>query len=48
MIDGVTLYMLILGAIFVPAAAFAAFMTHRERGRDEAEDAERASRTAAE
>jgi hypothetical protein len=46
--DGVTLYMLILGAIFVPLSAFVAFMAHRERLRDEAEDAERADGTAAE
>lgn len=36
MIDGVTLYMLILAAVFVPAAAFVAFMAHRQRLREEA------------
>jgi hypothetical protein len=40
--------MLILAAVFVPAVAFVAFMAHRERLRDEAEEAERASGTAAE
>jgi hypothetical protein len=46
--DGVTLYMLILAAVFVPLSAFLAFMVHRERLRDEAEEAERASGTPAE
>ncbi|MGQ0533836.1 MAG: hypothetical protein ACT4OF_14275 [Caulobacteraceae bacterium] len=49
MIDGATLYMLILGAIFVPAGAVAVYFTHRERLRDEAEEASRdAHETAAE
>jgi hypothetical protein len=48
MIDGATLYMLILAGIFVPLSMFAIFMTHRERLRDEAEDAEHAHHTPAE
>jgi|CXWL01.1.fsa_nt_gi hypothetical protein len=46
--DGVTLYMLVLAGTILPIAAFVAFMAHRERLRDDAEDAERAGRTAAE
>lgn len=48
MMDGVTLYMLVLAGVVLPMAAFVAYMAHRERLRDEAEDAERAGRTAAE
>jgi hypothetical protein len=46
-IDGATLYMLILAGVFVPAAAFVAYMAHRERLEDEAAE-DQASGTAAE
>lgn len=46
--DGVTLYMLILAGIFIPLGLFVAFMAHRERLQDEADEAERAAGTAAE
>lgn len=46
--DGITLYMLTLAAIFVPMVWFVAYMAHRERLRDEAEEANHASGTAAE
>ena len=46
--DGVTLYTLILAAIFLPIMAFVWFMARRQRLQEEAEEAERASGTAAE
>jgi hypothetical protein len=49
MIDGVLLYMLILAGVFVPLSAFVAYMAHRQRLEEEAEEAERdAQGTAAE
>lgn len=47
--DGASLYLSILGVIFVPLALVVAYLAHRERLQDEAEEAERdAHGTAAE
>jgi hypothetical protein len=46
--DGVILYMLIVAAVLLPMAGFVAYMAHRQRMEEEAEEADSANRTAAE
>lgn len=46
--DALTLLYLLGLFVFIPAGAFVAYMAHRERLRDEAEDANRAGGTAGE
>jgi heme/copper-type cytochrome/quinol oxidase subunit 2 len=48
MMDSLSVYMLVVGAIFLPVMAFGAYMAHRQRLEEEAEEADRANRTAAE
>lgn len=46
--DSVSIYMTVVGGIFSALGLFVAYMAHRERLRDEAEDSDRAAGTAAE
>jgi hypothetical protein len=46
--DSVSLYLSLLGAIFVPIGLVIAYLTHRQRLEDEAEEAEHARHTPAE
>ncbi|MBL8550273.1 MAG: hypothetical protein JNJ73_09830 [Hyphomonadaceae bacterium] len=46
--DSVTMYMLVVAAIFLPTLGFGAYMAHRQRLEEEAEEADRAAGTPAE